>query len=58
MCKAGVRILDVYPLSAAYAGGTLDVVHYPSGVFVAVAQVLEDFFRSKKNADGLYFDSF
>ena len=28
MCKAGVPVLDVYPMTASYPDGTLDHVHY------------------------------
>ena len=28
MCKAGIPVLDVYPMTASYPNGTLDHVHY------------------------------
>ena len=28
MCKAGIPVLDVYPMTASYLNGTLDHVHY------------------------------
>lgn len=28
MCKAGIPVLDVYPMTFSYPNGTLDHVHY------------------------------
>jgi len=32
MCKAGIPVLDVYPMTASYPNGTLDHVHYSNNV--------------------------
>ena len=32
MCKAGIPVLDVYPMTASYPNGTLDHVHYSDNV--------------------------
>lgn len=32
MCKAGIPVLDVYPMTASYPDGTLDHVHYSDNV--------------------------
>ena len=41
MCRAGIEILDVYPLTASYPGGALDMVHYADSVFATAEQLLE-----------------
>jgi hypothetical protein len=43
MCKAGIQVLDVYPLSAAFNEGTLDYVHYNDTVFYPATQVIENY---------------
>ena len=32
MCKAGIPVLDVYPMTASYPNGTIDHVHYSGNV--------------------------
>ena len=41
MCDAGLEILDVYPLSASYPHGTVDITHYNDEVFFAAEIELE-----------------
>ncbi|KAK3749465.1 hypothetical protein QZH41_013431, partial [Actinostola sp. cb2023] len=41
MCRAGFLILDVYPLTSSYPGGTVDGVHYNSSVFFTAEDILE-----------------
>lgn len=43
MCKAGIQVLDVYPLSAAFYQGTLDYVHYNDTVFYPAANVIQNY---------------
>jgi hypothetical protein len=43
MCNAGIEVLDVYPLSASYPYGTLDITHYNDEVFVAAEMELGRF---------------
>ena len=43
MCQAGFDVIDVYPLTDSYPGGTTDVVHYPDHVFRAVETLLEKY---------------
>lgn len=43
MCKAGIQVLDVYPLSAAFHQGTLDYVHYNDTVFYPAANVIHNY---------------
>ncbi|KAJ7374440.1 hypothetical protein OS493_007546 [Desmophyllum pertusum] len=45
MCQAGFDVIDVYPLTDSYPGGTLegDVVHYPNKVFVTMETLLEKY---------------
>ena len=43
MCKAGVEVIDVYPLTDSYPDGTLDSVHYANQVFDTVEQMLEKY---------------
>ncbi|XP_067031126.1 uncharacterized protein [Acropora muricata] len=45
MCKAGFKVLDVYPVSSSYPGGTLDGVHYKDLVFSSAADAVERFFQ-------------
>ena len=41
MCEAGFDVIDLYPMTDSYPGGTLDVVHYPNKVFDTVETLLE-----------------
>ena len=45
MCQAGFDVIDVYPMTDSYPGGTLDldVVHYPNKVFVTMETLLEEY---------------
>ena len=45
MCQAGFDVIDVYPMSDSYPGGTLDndVVHYADKVFVTMETLLEKY---------------
>lgn len=44
MCEAGIPVLDVYQISAAYPQGTIDGVHYPHFVFYPAEDALERYF--------------
>lgn len=50
MCKGGIEVLDVYPLTDSYPGGTgsavspFDPVHYQTFVFESVEKLLESTF--------------
>lgn len=46
MCKAGYIVLDVYPVSSSYPGGTLDGVHFRDSVFYPAADSVERFFQT------------
>ena len=49
MCRAGLRVLDVYPLSDSYPAGTVsldDPVHYSSQVFRPVESLFYKMFSS------------
>lgn len=46
MCKAGFKVLDVFPLTASFEPGALDVVHYKDEVFSAVELELERYART------------
>ena len=43
MCQAGFDVVDVYPLTDSYPGGTVDEVHYPNKVFDAMERMLEKY---------------
>ena len=43
MCNAGFEVLDVFPLTASYIPGTLDVVHYKNEVFNTAEIELEKY---------------
>ncbi|XP_032237158.1 uncharacterized protein LOC5511899 isoform X2 [Nematostella vectensis] len=42
MCQAGVPVIDVYPLTVAFPGGTSDVVHYRNFVFDSIERRLAE----------------
>ena len=50
MCKAGVDVLDVFPISDAYPGGTglpgkpYDAAHFKAHVFQSVVNLLQRHF--------------
>ena len=50
MCRAGIDVLDVFPISDSYPEGTglpgkpYDAVHYKSHVFQSVVNLLERYF--------------
>ncbi|RMX61141.1 hypothetical protein pdam_00016683 [Pocillopora damicornis] len=46
MCEAGIPVLDVYQISAAYPGGTTDGVHFPPFVFYPAEDALERYFTT------------
>ena len=43
MCQAGFDVIDVYPMTDSYPGGTLDVVHYPDKLFAPMETMLEKY---------------
>ncbi|XP_022800411.1 uncharacterized protein LOC111338235 [Stylophora pistillata] len=45
MCQAGFDVIDVYPMTDSYPGGTLanDVVHYPDKVFSTLETLFEKY---------------
>lgn len=46
MCDAGIPVLDVYQISATYAQGTIDGIHYPHFVFYPAEEALERYFTT------------
>lgn len=46
MCEAGIPVLDVYHISAAYPHGTIDGIHYPHFVFYPAEEALEKYFTT------------
>ncbi|KAL9952752.1 hypothetical protein ACROYT_G040047 [Oculina patagonica] len=46
MCEAGIPVLDVYQISAAYPQGTIDDIHYPHSVFYPAEDALERYFTT------------
>ena len=46
MCKAGIEVLDVFPLTASYMPGTMDIVHYADKVFKTAETELEKYVRT------------
>ena len=52
MCKARIDVLDVFPISDAYPGGTglpkkpYDAVHFKAHVFQPVVDLLQRYFRN------------
>ena len=55
MCKAGIEVLDVYPLSASFPNGTddsvdtYDMVHYKDLVFKPAEDILLEYFSPRWN---------
>ena len=43
MCEAGFDVIDIYPMTDSYPGGTLDVVHYPDHLFSSMVRMLEKY---------------
>ena len=52
MCKAGFEVLDVFPLTASYMPGTLDIVHYTNEVFNEAENELEEYVEAGNNYKG------
>ena len=48
MCQAGFDVLDVFPLTASYEPGALDVVHYKDEVFYTAEVELEKYARTPR----------
>jgi len=46
LCEAGIPVLDVYHISAAYPHGTIDGIHYPHFVFYPAEDALEKYFTT------------
>ncbi|XP_068683602.1 uncharacterized protein [Montipora foliosa] len=46
MCKVGFIIMDVFPVSSSYPGGTVDGVHFKDFVFTPAADAVERFFQT------------
>ena len=40
MCRAGIQVVDVFPLTSSYAKGTYDHVHYPAHVMDPLEKTL------------------
>ena len=55
MCKAGIEILDVFPMSASYPEGTdgsldkYDAVHFKKTVFKPAEQLLYEYFNPRSS---------
>ena len=47
MCKAGIPVLEVYPMTASYPNGTLDHVHYSANAQRAAEDQLLAFIVEK-----------
>ena len=57
MCRAGLEVLDVYPFTRSYPGGTggpevafykeRDIVHFKFYVMKPIDLFMEDYFRGK-----------
>ena len=43
MCRAGFDVIDVYPMTDSYPGGTTDEVHYPNHVLSTMETLLEKY---------------
>ncbi|KAK3745500.1 hypothetical protein QZH41_001149 [Actinostola sp. cb2023] len=43
MCKAGIDIMDMYPITDSYPDSTYDVVHYRPPASQPVVSILEDY---------------
>ena len=54
MCQAGFDVIDVYPMTDPYPGGTLanDVVHYPNKVFNTLETLLENYKANRNQRIG------
>ena len=54
MCEAGFDVIDVYPMTDSYPGGTLanDVVHYPNKVFNTLETLLENYKANRNQRIG------
>ena len=46
MCKAGFDILEVFPVTASYMPGPVDVLHYDSNVFSTAEDELEMYIKN------------
>ena len=53
MCKAGIPVLDVYPMTFSYPNGTLDHVHYNEHAQRAAQDQLLTFIQEKMKANNL-----
>ncbi|KXJ28958.1 uncharacterized protein LOC110252311 [Exaiptasia diaphana] len=49
MCRAGIPVLDVLPVTLSYPSGPIDVEHYPDHVFKQAEDALADFKRFHNN---------
>ena len=47
MCNASIEVLDVFPLSASYPNGTVDITHYREKVFFAAEKELKRYVQSE-----------
>ncbi|XP_078355034.1 uncharacterized protein LOC144639616, partial [Oculina patagonica] len=47
MCKAGIPVLDMYPLTAAWPSGTRDSIHYTDKPMEPAIKVLERFLTQR-----------
>ena len=52
MCKAGFEVLDVFPLTASYMPGTIDIVHYKNDVFNTAEIELEKYVKRGSEYEG------
>ena len=48
MCNEGIEVFDVYPLSASYPKGTIDITHYDDKVFFAAETELQRYVLAKR----------
>lgn len=49
MCKAGILVLDVHPLTASYYPGPYDGFHYQPEVFKSAETELEVYAKAGQN---------
>ena len=47
MCKAGIPVLDMYPLTAAWPKGTRDSIHYTDEPMEPAVSILQRYLVEK-----------
>ena len=49
MCKAGIEVVDMFPITDSYPEGTYDVVHYHPPASQPLVALLEEHLRDSKS---------